>query len=46
MINVKMLCDKEGCGKRNYVDTMISNLPSAFIVGKLWIVNWLVALTT
>lgn len=32
-----MLCDKEGCGKRNYVDTMISNLPSGFIVGKLMI---------
>ncbi|KAG7650615.1 hypothetical protein AtNW77_Chr1g0065361 [Arabidopsis thaliana] len=36
MINVKMLCDKEGCGKRNYVDTMISNLPSAFIVALQW----------
>ncbi|KAG7585813.1 hypothetical protein ISN45_Aa02g011590 [Arabidopsis thaliana x Arabidopsis arenosa] len=35
-INVKMLCDKEGCEKRNYVDTMISNLPSAFIVALQW----------
>ena len=27
-------CDKEGCGKRNYVERVINTLPSVFTIGK------------
>ncbi|XP_019082604.1 PREDICTED: uncharacterized protein LOC104704603 [Camelina sativa] len=35
-LNVKMLCDKEGCGKRNYVQRMINNLPTVFTIALQW----------
>ncbi|XP_010512635.1 PREDICTED: uncharacterized protein LOC104788568 isoform X2 [Camelina sativa] len=35
-LNVKMLCDKEGCGKRNYVQRVINNLPTVFTIALQW----------
>ncbi|XP_019097414.1 PREDICTED: uncharacterized protein LOC104772502 [Camelina sativa] len=35
-LNVKMLCDKEGCGKRNYVQWMINNLPTVLTIALQW----------
>lgn len=29
-----MTCDKEGCGKQNYVERVISKLPAVFTIGK------------
>ncbi|CAH8307465.1 unnamed protein product [Eruca vesicaria subsp. sativa] len=33
-ITLMMPCDKEGCGKRNYVERVINKLPSVFTIGK------------
>ncbi|KAG7585814.1 Peptidase C19 ubiquitin carboxyl-terminal hydrolase, partial [Arabidopsis thaliana x Arabidopsis arenosa] len=38
-MNLKMPCDKEGCGKQNYVQRMINNLPSVFTIALEWTKN-------
>ncbi|CAH8256913.1 unnamed protein product [Arabidopsis lyrata] len=38
-MNLKMPCDKEGCGKRNYVQRMINKLPSVFTIALEWTKN-------
>ena len=38
-IGLKMPCDKEGCGKRNYVQRMINKLPTVFTIGKPVIIS-------
>ncbi|OAP12216.1 hypothetical protein AXX17_AT1G58770 [Arabidopsis thaliana] len=35
-ISLKMPCDKEGCGKRNYVQRMINKLPTVFTIALEW----------
>ncbi|KAL1194892.1 hypothetical protein V5N11_020016 [Cardamine amara subsp. amara] len=35
-IHSKMLCNKEGCGKQNYVDSVILKLPSVFTIALEW----------
>ncbi|XP_010470410.1 PREDICTED: uncharacterized protein LOC104750320 [Camelina sativa] len=35
-LNAKMLCEKGGCGKRNYVQHMINKLPSVFTIALEW----------
>ncbi|CAA0316228.1 unnamed protein product [Arabidopsis thaliana] len=35
-IGLKMPCDKEGCGKRNYVQRMINKLPTVFTIALEW----------
>ncbi|XP_010470411.1 PREDICTED: uncharacterized protein LOC104750321 isoform X1 [Camelina sativa] len=35
-IDLKMPCDKEGCGKINYVQRMINKLPTVFTIALEW----------
>ncbi|XP_019101021.1 PREDICTED: uncharacterized protein LOC104789522 [Camelina sativa] len=35
-IHLKMPCDKEGCGKTNYVQRMINKLPTVFTIALEW----------
>ncbi|KAG7650617.1 Papain-like cysteine peptidase superfamily [Arabidopsis thaliana x Arabidopsis arenosa] len=38
-MNLKMPCDKEGCGKQSYVHRMITKLPSVFTIALEWTKN-------
>ncbi|CAL9239245.1 unnamed protein product [Arabidopsis halleri] len=38
-MNLKMPCDKEGCGKQNYVQRLINKLPTVFTIALEWTKN-------